>query len=638
MVNQKIIDKIKELTSHGNNVKEVNSPSKLFNGDNMTDKEIQDIVNNLIVLKTNDVLSKNLLNDIDVLDNSNKNIFREIDNTKTILGRQQLKNIIQTPLNEINKLNDRQQQLRSLKNLDKDKQLELSKLMDEIALLEKKVLWFWKTITPEIKYLLDSVYFKNSYLKRFNNSENVLNIMTYFNIIIAPMYGMLQPVVMIILPYLYLRFFTNVRINFTVYFRLVRFTLFNFNPMSHLQGSRTRSKLSQIMSTILSIFFYLTGVYNSIENSKFTNSIVNEIHNLLNNTYSYICKVKSVSNMLSDIIPKNVSEIFKGLDCKTFMLEPNLWSKKGKILIEFNNVIKNKDDLKSYFDYISYVDSMISIVELSNKNYSWSKYSKNKKPVVEVKSIWNPIIGFDKSIKNSVLIGGTNPNNIIMTGPNAGGKTTFIKNICLQILLSQTLTLSPCEFLKLTPFTIIGTHMNISDSIGKDSLFESEMNRAKSYLNTLENLNKSAFSFVIMDEIFSSTNPEEGMSGGYAIGEKLGKYDNSISLITTHYYYLTKLEKTGNFKNYKITVDKENENIKYPYEIQEGYSKQHIALELLSHKGFDKNIINRAIEIRKDVISNRTRLRKKKKLEKKVENKVNIEIEKGGKINEEANN
>lgn len=625
MLNQNFISKIKKDLIP-NSIKEVSSPSTLFNGNNMDNNEIQDIIDNLIPLKKNDVISKNLFSNIDIYDKDGNDIFSKIDNTKTLLGSQYLKNIIQCPLTELNKLIDRQNQIKNLKALDDDKKIEISSLLNEIKSLEKKVLWFWKNITPEIKYLLDSVYFKNSYLKKFNGSENVLNLVTYFNIIIAPMYGMLQPVIMILLPYLYIKFFTNVRINFTVYFRLIKFTLFNFNPMAHLQGSQSRSKLSQIMSTILSIFFYITGVYNSIENSKFTNSIVNEIHSLLNNTFSYICKVKSVSDILMDIIPSNLSKIFEGLNCKTFSSEPNLWSKKGKILIEFNNVMKNKDKLKEYFDYISNVDCMLSIVELNKNNYTFSKYSKNKKPLIDVKSVWNPIIGIDNSIKNDILIGGGNPNNIIMTGPNAGGKTTFIKNICLQILLSQSLTVSPCESLKVTPFSIIGSHMNISDNIGKDSLFESEMNRAKSYLHTLTNLNKSAFSFLIMDEIFSSTNPEEGMSGGYAIGEKLGQFDNSISLITTHYYYLTKLEKTGNFKNYKITVDKENDNIKYPYKIQEGYSKQHIALELLSHKGFDKNIINRAIEIRKDVISSRTKLRKKKKIEKKVEDKVEEKV------------
>ena len=74
--------------------------------------------------------------------------------------------------------------------------------------------------------------------------------------------------------------------------------------------------------------------------------------------------------------------------------------------------------------------------------------------------MWNPIIGKQDSVKNSIEIGNNNPNNIILTGPNAGGKTTFIKSVCLQILLSQTLTLNSCESMKFTPFSLIGSHMN----------------------------------------------------------------------------------------------------------------------------------------------------------------------------------
>ena len=62
-----------------------------------------------------------------------------------------------------------------------------------------------------------------------------------------------------------------------------------------------------------------------------------------------------------------------------------------------------------------------------------------------------------------------------------------------------------------------------------------------------------------MDEIFSSTNPEEGISGGYAICERLGELKNSMNIITTHFNYLTRLTDTGNYKAYKIPISR-NEN------------------------------------------------------------------------------
>ena len=101
-----------------------------------------------------------------------------------------------------------------------------------------------------------------------------------------------------------------------------------------------------------------------------------------------------------------------------------------------------------------------------------------------------------------------------------------------------------------------------------------------------------------------------------------GRFNNSISIITTHYNFLTKLEKTGLYKNYKITVEKKGMEITYPYKIEEGASKQHIALELLSKKGFDKEIIERAIDVRSEIVSKRFRSSKKSTKQKKKDSEI----------------
>ena len=127
-----------------------------------------------------------------------------------------------------------------------------------------------------------------------------------------------------------------------------------------------------------------------------------------------------------------------------------------------------------------------------------------------MENIFNPVLG-EKSITNNLVIGESEPLNVCITYPNAGGKSTFIKSICINILLSQTLILASASKFELTPISFIDTYINIPDCKGKESLYEAEMNRALNYINKLNNLGKNKFSFVIMDEIFSSTNPEEGI-------------------------------------------------------------------------------------------------------------------------------
>ena len=211
---------------------------------------------------------------------------------------------------------------------------------------------------------------------------------------------------------------------------------------------------------------------------------------------------------------------------------------------------------------------------------------------------------------------------MLITGPNAGGKSTFIKSIAISVIFSQTVGIAFCESFEITPFSLINTYLNIPDCKGKESLFEAEMHRARDHIRKLEDTKKDELSFIVMDEIFNSTNPEEGISGAYAIAEKLSSYKNSVSIITTHFSYLTKLEEQELFKNYKIPITRDqDENIVYPYKIKPGVSNQYIALELLRNKGFNNDLVDNAENICKSLSLNNIGNINKKVETKKVETK-----------------
>ena len=156
---------------------------------------------------------------------------------------------------------------------------------------------------------------------------------------------------------------------------------------------------------------------------------------------------------------------------------------------------------------------------------------------------------------------------------------------------------TPASSLQITPFHLISSQINIPDCKGHESLFEAEMNRCLYNLRAIEQY-AQAPCFVVMDEIFNSTNVVEAISGAYAILENISKNTNTICMITTHLNYLTNLRKTSSFECYcmSVKIHKNDENhessisIDYPYVIKKGVSKQYIALELLRDKGFDPTI------------------------------------------------
>jgi len=155
----------------------------------------------------------------------------------------------------------------------------------------------------------------------------------------------------------------------------------------------------------------------------------------------------------------------------------------------------------------------------------------------------------------------------------------------------------------MTPFHLIHSQINIPDCKGKESLFEAEMHRSK---NSIDMLNKcQGPSLIIMDEIFNSTNPIEGISGAYAIAKSIGSFKSNLTIICTHYLYLTNLSKElKHFENFKMSVEINKDDIKFPYKLSKGVCTQFIALELLKKNGFDEDLIKNAIEI-KEKISNK---------------------------------
>jgi len=217
-------------------------------------------------------------------------------------------------------------------------------------------------------------------------------------------------------------------------------------------------------------------------------------------------------------------------------------------------------------------------------------------------SFWNPMINPDVVVTNSIEIGthAKNPRNVIITGPNAGGKSTVLKGITLSMILGQTFGIAPANRMVFTPFHLINTYLNIADSSGVESLFQAEMRRVEELLREICSMKRTEFSYVIMDEIFTGTNPKEGMAGAYGIAKKISTYPNNISLIATHFMVLTELEHDakGLFVNKKVRVNKDEfGKISYIYRLENGITDQAIALDLLTQSGFDSEILTDAYHI-----------------------------------------
>jgi energy-coupling factor transporter ATP-binding protein EcfA2 len=141
-------------------------------------------------------------------------------------------------------------------------------------------------------------------------------------------------------------------------------------------------------------------------------------------------------------------------------------------------------------------------------------------------------------VKNTVSL----DKRLVITGPNASGKTTILKMTMLNILFSQQLGHGFYEAgTRIRPYHQLHSYLNIPDTSGRDSLFQAESRRCKEILDKLTGEATPVRHFCIFDELYSGTNPYEAIASAYGYIMHLTKHDSVDFMLTTHYIQLCKL-------------------------------------------------------------------------------------------------
>lgn len=601
---------------------------------------------NLLFNENECLINDYVFNDVEYLHDHYNNIenglYSKINKCETKVGSILLKKILTKPINNIKLLEKRQEYIKNINpiyNYIKEKLIKIKEI-------ENDIIWFWdeKSIN-HIDSMNDIVYFNWSLIPGIdvntplNNNEYALLFSNIYKIILSPALTCITPIITLITPLVLMLWF-NKKLNSGIplstiiwnYFK----TLMGNDAMKVFFKSPTKAQMASLLSKGLYLFMYFQNIYYSVQSSCNTNKLINIIHEKLNKMNEYIniskiienaCKENNLLDLTSYIGYNEIcvdNNYYKEnyFSESIFYSSPGLFTNKGKILKTFKKFRMYKNQIIDILQFNGLIDVLTSISTLINESnqdypYSFSKYIINNKPNLVIKDIWHPYLVNKNVVKNSINM----KNNLLITGPNAAGKSTFIKSIITNILLSQTIGINSCSYFEITPFYLIETYLHIPDIKGKSSLFEAEMLRSKEYIEKIKELEEDKFSFIVLDEIFSSTNYIEGFSGAYSILKNISKYKNTLFIVTTHYTDLCILENdtNKNIENYKFSVKYDNNNnIIFNYLLEKGISYQYIALDLLKNNGFDEDIINDAINISKKVSKSKIIEEKKIKKVKKV--------------------
>ena len=477
----------------------------------------------------------------------------------------------------------------------------------------------WDKIEKESSTFISNYnYIEFKKLEFLNTSTFFLEILSVYNIF-NPIFTLLTPLLMLILPFLFLFFYLKYhKINFSLelYITILKKMFGNFSIVALLTSNdlSLEKKVTYLFSTV----FYFVQLYQSFSFCfKYYKNLI-MIQKLIKNMKKYIditntnvvifCNLVDDLNLTTynefkdDIKNLNVNlnklslEIQNNISIKEISLQKI--SELGSIMKIFYDINKNKvfkDNLQTSFGFNGYIDHIVQFNKLiENKQINKCYFNKNK---IKIKKIYYPKIGYKNSIKNDIVI---DKKNIIITGPNAAGKTTILKSIIYNLILSQQIGFGFYEKATVKCYDYFHSYLNIPDTSGRDSLFQAEARRCKEIIDILDKT-KDKQHFCIFDELYSGTNPYEAVASAYGYLNYLNKFKNINYVLTTHYINLCKFMKNKVVNKHMKIKSNNDDEYTYTYEYIDGISEIRGGVKVLKDLNYPTNIINNARNLLKKI-------------------------------------
>jgi hypothetical protein len=547
-----------------------------------------------------------LLQDIEMFSCSNvggRPVFSELDRCRLQGSRAYLQHLLRTPLSSSDLLVARRE---ALDNLAPYMPI-IERALEALASNEQDVMWMFERKHEDLVQLYDIVYFRSHILGLLNGSPMALSVHNINRILLSPTMGILSPFMYLIVPYLVLRWRLGISLPLTTYVRLVwTAMLAGASAVWKLNGGARKGSVLPYASMLLMIVFYLQNMFNSIELSK----TVHHVSKLLTT------RVRGVTAFLRNAKPLLVGIPQAARACSVWFGEDGLppisvplFPKTGSFLFShFGCELSwlktcDVDLIRSGLRRVHMVDALASILRLKvQRSLCDPVYvDTSDRCVLELTDMWHPILSDAPDlVRNSLKL----PPSVLLTGPNAAGKSSCLRAVLVNALLAQTLTVCYARLAKISPFHHIDSQISVPDDKERASLFESECLRCAGTLEQLR-LHPDDRHLVVIDELLSSTNPIDGMSAAFAVAKRIGDHGrNCCALISTHYTYLGRLclEDERPYQALKMTARIEEENITYPYRLEAGISRQSIGIEVMRSKGvFDEDVIKSALEVRSNL-------------------------------------
>jgi DNA mismatch repair protein MutS len=216
---------------------------------------------------------------------------------------------------------------------------------------------------------------------------------------------------------------------------------------------------------------------------------------------------------------------------------------------------------------------------------------EGRHPVIELQEL---AAGSERFVPNDMFLNNSTQNIVVLTGPNMGGKSTYLRQAALIVIMAQMGSFVPARAVRLGIVDRVFTRIGASDNVARGrSTFMVEMTETAAILHTA-----TARSLILLDEVGRGTSTYDGLAIAWAAIEYLHAHVRAKTLFATHYFELTELaEQLSGVKNYHVSVKETGGSVVFLRRVEPGAADRSYGIEVAKLAGLPNEVVIRAREV-----------------------------------------
>lgn len=486
-----------------------------------------------------------------ILSDSGLEKISELLNTKTYYSNEKCKTLIKKKayFPNIKETIFYQSIITKFRNISNDDVSKMDQYFDDFVKCEEECKFFFEeqnSLESLEEDTFGQLIFQQDFLKTLNHIPFFIMIISYMKIFFVPLVSVVFPLFAYFLPYLLIKYVWRLPISYEMYQQIMgKMWSFSFDMSSE-----------KILQNIVTLFTIGQSIYQPIQNAMHLYTIHSNIENLGKSIYKYNETIEKIKKLLQQY---NI----------TFYISNGL-----------SNLPSYNDNHRAFIELLEqpqrlwFTSKDVSTLEIlwkisQNEDFNKVNLYSMDVPYFTATNIVDIHLTKEDRVGSTLTIKEKN-NHFLLSGPNGGGKSSFLRGMLQTILFGQTFGYSIAKDVHMTPFDYILSGLHIQDNPGRESLFEKEVIFAR---DVLYHNNPKYKGFILFDEIFHSTNPPDGIRTSKIFLNKLWSYNHICSIISTHVFEIIETS-PDTIQKICVNAVSKNGDLKYDYCISKGICKE----------------------------------------------------------------